>query len=68
MVNCLPQRQQIILAASQSMSYVTTTVSDTYTTIISSPLTTLSVVECLTSAITTTSEQDIPTLATTAGV
>ena len=67
MVNFSPQRQQNILVVSQPSSLVSI-ISDTHTT--TSPVTTLSVVECLTtssSVVTSISGQHVPTI-TTAGV
>ena len=67
MVNCSPLRQQNILVVSQPSSLVST-VSDTHTT--TSPVTILSVVECLTtssSVVTSISGQHVSTI-TTAGV
>ena len=67
MVNYSPQRQQNILVVSQPNSLVSI-VSDTHTT--TSPVTTLSAVECLTtssSAVTSISGQYVSTI-TTAGV
>ena len=69
-VNCLPQRQQNISVVSQPSSSVTI-VSDTHTTISSTPVTTVSVVECLTansSVVTSISGQDVSTITTTSGV
>ena len=67
MVNSSPQRQQNISVVSQPSSLVST-VNDTHTT--TSPVTTLSVVECLTtssSVVTSTSGQHVSTI-TIAGV
>ena len=69
-VNCLPQRQQNISVVSQPSSCVTI-VSDTHTTISSTPVTTVSVVECLTtnsSVVTSISRQDVSSITTTSGV
>ena len=69
--NCLPQRQQNISVLSQPSSHVTI-VSDTHTTISSTPVATVSVVDCLTtssSVVTSISGQDVSTItATIAGV
>ena len=67
MVQCSPQRQQNNLLVSQPNSLVSI-VSDTNIT--TSPVTTLSVVECLTtstSVATSTSGQHVSTITTTAG-
>ena len=67
MVHCSPQKQQTILIVSQPSSLVSI-VSDTRTT--TSPVTTLSVVECLTtssSVVTSISGQHVSTITTTAG-
>ena len=69
-LNCLPQRQQNISVVSQPSSCVTI-VSDTHTTISSTPVTTVSVVECLTtnsSVVTSISGQDVSSITTTSGV
>ena len=69
-VNCLLQRQQNISVVSQPSSCVTI-VSDTHTTISSTPVTTVSVVECLTtnsSVVTSISGQDVSSITTTSGV
>ena len=68
MVNFSPQRQQNILVVSQ-LSISVTIVSDTHTT--TSPVTTLSVVECLTtssSVVTSISGQQVSTITTPAGM
>ena len=62
---CLPQSQQSILSQPSSLVSI---VSDTHTT--TSPVTTLSVVECLTtssSVVTSISGQHVSTITTTAG-
>ena len=67
MVNCLPQRQQDNLVVSQPSSLVSI-VSDTHIT--TNPVTTLNVVECLTtssSVVTSISGQHVSTITTTAG-
>ena len=69
-VNCLPQWQQNISVVSQPSSCVTI-VSDTHTAISSTPVTTVSVVECLTtnsSVVTSISGQDVSSNTTTSGV
>ena len=69
-VNCLPQRQQNISVVSQPSSCVTI-VSDTHTTISSTPVTTVSVVEYLTtnsSVVTSISGQNVSIITTTSGV
>ena len=69
-VNCLPQRQQNISVVSQPSSCVTI-VSDTHTTISSTPVTTVSVVECLTTnsnVVTIISGQDVSSITTTSGM
>ena len=66
---CLPQMQHIVSVVSQPSSCVTI-VSDTHTTISSTPVTTVSVVECLTtnsSVVTSISGQDVSSITTTAG-
>ena len=68
MVNFSPQRQQNILVVSQPNSLVSI-VSDIHTT--TSPVTTFSVVECLTansSVVTSISGQQISTITTPAGM
>ena len=67
MINCTYQRQQNILVESQSSNCVTISYTHTNTT----PVTTLSVVECLTtscSVVTSISGQDMSTAITTAGM
>ena len=67
MDDCSPQRQQNTLVVSQPSSLLSI-VSDTHTT--TSPVTTLSVVECLTTSsgvVTSISGQYISTITTTAG-
>ena len=69
-LNCLPQRQQNISAVSQPSSCVTI-VSDTHTTISSTPGTTVSVIECLTTnnfVVTSISGQDVSNITTTSGM
>ena len=69
-VDYLPQREQNISVVSQPSSCVTI-VSDTHTTISSTPVTTVSVVECLTtnsSVVTSISGQDVSSVITTTGV
>ena len=69
-VNCLPQRQQNISVVSQPNSCVII-VSDTHTTISSTPVTTVSVVECLTinsSVVTSISGQDVSSNTTASGL
>ena len=66
-VNCVPQRQQNISVVSQPSNCVNI-VSDTLTTISSTPV---SVVECLTtnsSVVTSISGQDVYSITTTSGV
>ena len=76
MVKSIPQRSlPTPVMKSSSMEYrqhkhpssCVTIVSDTHTTFSCSPVTTLSVVECLTSVVTSISEQVISTVTTTAG-
>ena len=63
MVNCSPQRQQSIYEASQSNS-LAPIVSDTLTT--TSPVTMLSIVECLTTGNNVNTErQDVSSMITT---
>ena len=67
MINCTYQRQQNILVVSQPSSYVTISYTHTNTT----PVTTLSVVECLTtssSVVTSISGQDMSTAMITIGM
>ena len=67
MINCVYQRQQNILVESQSSSCVTISYTHTNTT----PITTLSVVECLTtssSVVTSISGQDMSTAIAIAGM
>ena len=67
MVHCSPQRQQNILVVSQPSSLVSIVI-DTHST--TSPVTTLSVVECLTTSsgvVTSISGQHVSTITTTAG-
>ena len=69
-VNCLPQRQQNISVVSQPSSSVNI-VSDTHTTISSTPVTRVSVVECLTtnsSVVTSISGQNVSSITTASGL
>ena len=69
-VNCLLQRQQNISVVSQPSSGATIA-SHTHTTISSTPVTTVSVVECLStnsSIVTSISGQDVSNIMTTTGV
>ena len=68
--NHLPQRQQNISVVSQPSSCVTI-VSDTHTTISSTPVTPMSVDKCLTTnsnVVTSISGQDVSSITTTTGI